>query len=106
MIEARQTGEEFASSKPAERQSNNDELNHMMALFRDRIKARGARGMVGLQRMFKIMDDDGSRSLSLYEFTKACRDFRIGISDEYIPTVFNAFDLNRDGTINFDEFLV
>ncbi len=37
----------------------------MMQLFRDRIKARGARGIVGLQRMFKIMDDDGSHTLSL-----------------------------------------
>lgn len=77
-----------------------------MALFRDRLKARGVRGMVGLQRMFKIMDDDCSHSLSLYEFTKAVRDFKIGISDEYIPTIFKAFDLNRDGTLNIDEFLM
>lgn len=78
----------------------------MMALFRDRLKARGVRGMVGLQRMFKIMDDDCSHSLSLYEFTKAVRDFKIGISDEYIPTIFNAFDLNHDGTLSIDEFLM
>lgn len=77
----------------------------MMALFRDRLKARGARGLIGLQRMFNMMDDDGSRSLSLYEFTKACRDYRIGISDEYLPTVFNAFDINADGTLSVDEFL-
>lgn len=77
----------------------------MIALFRDRIKARGARGMIGLQRIFKIMDDDNSRTLSINEFTKACREFRVGISDEYIPTIFNAFDINRDGNLNFDEFL-
>ena len=78
----------------------------MMALFRDRLKARGARGMIGLQRLFKIMDDDESRCLSLYEFTKACRDFKVGISDEYLPTIFNAFDLNHDGTLSVDEFLM
>lgn len=78
----------------------------MMALFRDRIKARGARGLIGIQRMFKMMDDDGSRSLSLQEFTKVCRDYRIGISDEYLPTVFNAFDSNADGTLSVDEFIV
>jgi Ca2+-binding EF-hand superfamily protein len=77
----------------------------MIALFRDRIKARGARGMIGLQRIFKIMDDDNSRTLSINEFTKACREFRVGISDEYIPTIFNAFDINHDGNLNFDEFL-
>ena len=61
--------------------------------------------MIGLQRIFKIMDDDNSRTLSINEFTKACREFRVGISDEYIPTIFNAFDINRDGNLNFDEFL-
>lgn len=76
-----------------------------MALFRDRIKARGARGIMGLQRIFKIMDDDNSRTLSLVEFSKACRDFRVGISDEYLPTIFNAFDINHDGTLSIDEFL-
>ena len=78
----------------------------MMALFRDRLKARGARGIIGLQRLFKIMDDDESRCLSLYEFTKACRDFKVGISDEYLSTIFNAFDLNHDGTLSIDEFLM
>ncbi len=78
----------------------------MMALFRDKIKARGARGILGLQRIFKIMDDDNSRTLSLVEFTKACRDFKVGISDEYIPTIFNAFDINHDGTLSVDEFIL
>lgn len=77
----------------------------MMALFRDRLKSRGARGIIGLQRTFKIMDDDSSRSLSLYEFTKACRDYKIGIADEHMHTLFKAFDRNLDGVINFDEFL-
>ena len=51
------------------------------------------------------MDDDNSKTLSLVEFNKACRDFRVGISEEYIPTIFNAFDLNNDGTLSIDEFI-
>lgn len=51
------------------------------------------------------MDDDGSHSLSEYEFGKACKDFKVGISEENIPTLFEAFDANHDGTINIDEFL-
>ncbi len=75
-------------------------------MVRDKIKSRGARGIVGLQRMFKMMDDDNSRQLSLYEFTKAMRDFKVGIAEEYIPTIFNAFDLNHDGVLDIDEFLM
>ena len=76
-----------------------------MRLFKEKIKARGARGLIGLQRLFKIMDDDESRTLSQYEFAKACRDFKTGISEDNIPIIFTAFDHNRDGTLDIDEFL-
>ena len=39
------------------------------------------------------------------EFRKAVRDFKVEIPDEHIDTIFSAFDLNRDGTIDYDEFL-
>lgn len=77
----------------------------LLALFKDKLKARGARGMIGLQRLFKMMDDDGSMTLSMPEFGKACKDFKIGISDENVPILFNLFDKNGDGTIQYDEFI-
>jgi len=52
------------------------------------------------------MDDDGSKSISLPEFAKACRDFKVGISDDNVPILFEQFDTNRDGTLNIDEFLM
>jgi Ca2+-binding EF-hand superfamily protein len=52
------------------------------------------------------MDDDGSKSISEPEFSKACRDFKVGISEENVPTLFEAFDSNHDGTLNIDEFLM
>ena len=52
------------------------------------------------------MDDDNSKSISLYEFTKACRDFKVGISEDNVPILFDAFDTNHDGTLNIDEFLM
>lgn len=91
----------MAASKAASR----DAPDALLALFRDKLKGRGAKGLIGLQRLFKIMDDDGSQTLSLPEFSKACRDFRIGISDENVPILFSKFDVNNDGTISYDEFL-
>lgn len=51
------------------------------------------------------MDDDGSHTLCEAEFTRACQQFKVGISEENMPTLFSAFDRNRDGTISIDEFL-
>jgi len=36
--------------------------------------------MIGLQRQFKIMDDDNSKQLSSYEFSKALTDYGLGFS--------------------------
>ena len=47
------------------------------------------------------MDDDVSETLSLAKFTKACRDFRVGIREENVPILFDKFDLNRDGTLSY-----
>ena len=82
-----------------------DNPQALLALFKDKLKGRGARGMIGLQRLFKMMDDDGSMTLSMPEFGKACKDFKIGISDENVPILFTLFDKNGDGTIQYDEFI-
>jgi calcyphosin len=82
-----------------------DSPEALLALFRDKLKARGPRGVIGLKRLFSMMDDDGSQSLSLPAFIKTCRDFRIGISEENVPVLFGHFDRNGDGTISFQEFL-
>lgn len=76
-----------------------------MEIFRRKVLQRGARGIIGLQRVFKNMDADGSKTLSKYEFEKACREFKAEIAPEDIGILFSAFDLNRDGTIQYDEFL-
>ena len=73
--------------------------------FRDKLKSRGGRGMIGLRRQFKIMDDNNSGSLDMYEFKKGIKDFQVGIEDKDIENLFKAFDLNGNGEIDFDEFI-
>ena len=51
------------------------------------------------------MDDDESGALSQREFAKACKDFKIGISEENVPALFSLFDTNGDGTLSYQEFL-
>ena len=51
------------------------------------------------------MDDNRSNTLDKMEFKKAIADFRVGIPPEHVDLIFNAFDINRDGTIDYDEFV-
>src|SRR5437016_3831242 len=66
---------------------------------------RGAKGLIGLKRQFKIMDSDGSGALDFTEFKKALDDYKVGVSEEECQQLFAIFDRNRDDTINFEEFL-
>ena len=86
---------------PSERQQSEEVLENI----RTKLAARGTRGILGLARQFKIMDDDNSKSLSLPEFTKAMHDYRVDLTDPQLQLVFNAVDRNRSGTIDYDEFL-
>jgi len=55
--------------------------------------------------MFRIIDDDGNRSLSLPEFKKGCRDYGLDLENDVIQQMFKHFDADRSGSIDFDEFL-
>ena len=89
----------------ASSQAQKSEPLVLLGLFRDKLRARGARGIIGLQRLFNMMDSDGSQTLSIPEFGKICKDFKVGISEENVPILFNLFDKNRDGTLQYSEFL-
>ena len=51
------------------------------------------------------MDDDRSGNLDMYEFKKAIKDFRVGISERDAERLFNIFDRDRSGSVDYDEFL-
>lgn len=77
----------------------------MVERFRDKLKSRGGRGLIGLRRQFKIMDDNGSGNLDLYEFRKGIKDFQIDIDEKDVEGLFKAFDIDGSGVIDFDEFI-
>lgn len=52
--------------------------------LRQRLASRGARGFIGMQKQFKIMDDNNSGSIDMQEFRKAIKDFRIDLNEQEI----------------------
>lgn len=93
----RHTGVTYKGIKHAD-----DEL---VKLFREKLASRGARGILGMQRIFKIMDDNQNGTLEIGEFWKAVCDFRIQISPEECRQLFDMFDINGDGSICYDELM-
>jgi hypothetical protein len=81
--------------------SGNDALEQLQT----QLKARGATGIIGLQRKFKIIDDDNSKTLNMPEFKKAIRECGLNLSELALNELYSYFDKNRSGSIDFDEFL-
>ena len=79
--------------------------DELVQKLRAKLASRGARGMIGIQRIFKILDDNGSGTLEIQEFWKGLCDFRLKFSQEECRQLFEIFDENQSGDIDIDEFI-
>lgn len=52
------------------------------------------------------MDDDNSRTLDMKEFLKGLSDYGVLIEKEEAMKLFQQFDRDTSGLIDFDEFLI
>ncbi|KAK3090922.1 hypothetical protein FSP39_015733 [Pinctada imbricata] len=66
---------------------------------------RGASGIKGLGRIFRIMDKDRSHTLSKDELKNGLQKYGINLDDQTIQELFQKLDNDGSGNINFDEFL-
>lgn len=73
--------------------------------FRFNLKQRGGKTIAGLQRQFKIADDNNSGTLNQYEFSKCIHDFGLSMDQKDIDSLFKAFDYDNSGEIEFNEFI-
>ena len=80
-------------------------VEEVMTKLRASLKRRGAEGIRGLARHFKICDSNGNGTLDADEFTKCCRLNNLGLNNEEIGILFQAFDADRSGGVAYEEFL-
>lgn len=66
----------------------------------------GYGGIRDIGRMFRIYDDDNSKSIDFEEFLKGVHDYGLlGLKDEEIKKAFDQCDVDQAGQINFEELL-
>ncbi len=61
---------------------------------------------MGLSRKFRIADDSNDGKISLPEFRKVISEHALGWSPTQEKAVFDFFDKDKSGDINYDEFLL
>ncbi|OQS00023.1 hypothetical protein THRCLA_21773 [Thraustotheca clavata] len=80
-------------------------MEFILSQLKAQVKSRGASGLLGLTRRFRIMDDDNSKGLSMVELKKAFKEIQVDVSEKDIRVLFEFFDKDNNGTIDWNEFI-
>ena len=72
---------------------------------REKMRVKGVRGMIGLQRMFKMLDLSGSGHLDQYEVNQALEDMAFDISKADSSSLFKSLDKSHSGKVSTALFI-
>lgn len=82
------------------------QLNQLMDRIRARIVSRGAVGVKGIGRLFRIADDNSDRFIDMTdELPKLMNDIGVILNKTELKELCRLLDKNGDGRISYDEFL-
>lgn len=82
------------------------DLDAIMNRIREKIIQRGAVGIRGLARLFKIADDNGDQRIGLTdELPKLLGDIGVLLNKTEIAELARMLDRNGDGSICYEEFV-
>ena len=82
------------------------DIQDLIKDIKAKILQRSGFGIRGLARIFKAMDENGNKSLDVDDFRWGLMDYGISISKEEAGEIMAHFDKDKNGCVNFDEFLV
>ena len=82
------------------------DMNSLMTRIRNRIVERGAVGIKGSGRLFRIADDNNGQTLDLHnELPKLMNDIGVILNKTELNELIRLLDRDGSGTINYQEFL-
>ena len=80
-------------------------IEDLIREIKSKIVERSANGIRGIARIFAAMDNNGNKLLDVDDFRWGLKDFGILISKEEAQQVLDHFDRDRNGVVDYNEFL-
>ena len=84
---------------------NVNKIEDLVGHLRYILFQRGPRGLMSLKRTFMLLDENSDKKISFAEFEKMFKRYRFNLSQIEINNLFNYFDADKSGFIDYSEFL-
>ena len=81
-------------------------MNEGFESFRKYLQQKDAKTPLTLARQFKIMDENGNKTLDFGEFSRGMKAAGLDIPKDVLQELFNDFDYDGSGFISYEEFMV
>ena len=86
-------------------QYNVNKIEDLVTHLKSNLIQRGPRGLMSIRRTFMLVDENGDKKISFNEFEKMFKRYRFNISQVEINNLFNYFDKDGSGFIDYSEFI-
>ena len=80
-------------------------IRRILSFVKTALSSRGIRGILSLQRLLRAADPEACKILNSSDFKKCMRDARIELTDRELDSLFNYFDTDCVGTIEYEELI-
>ena len=84
---------------------NVNKIEDLVSHLRYILFQRGPRGLMALKRTFMLLDENSDKKISFAEFEKMFKRYRFNLSGIEVNNLFNYFDKDKSGFIDYSEFL-
>ena len=84
---------------------NVNKIEDLVGHLRYILFQRGPRGLMALKRTFMLLDENSDKKISFAEFEKMFKRYRFNLSEIEVNNLFNHFDKDKSGFIDYSEFL-
>ena len=82
-----------------------NKIEDLMGHLRSILSQRGYTGIMSMRRTFMIIDENSNKKITFDKFQQLFKKFRYSLSEEEINNLFNYFDKEGSGFIDYDEFV-
>ena len=102
----KEESEEKEEKEEISKEEEPKELNDAFITFKNYLKSQGPMHALSLARQFKIIDENGNKTIDFSEFCKGVKNAGLKVPPEALEELFQSFDYDNSGSISYDEFMV